>query len=741
MPAHRARRALLSLRPHLSLPPPASSRPHLPLPSPASLRPRRSLLRLLVAIATLVGAAFAGTNANVTSAAGLDPYLAQAFQQQKEQDFFVVLGSRADTVGAASKAAPGDRTARVAAVRKALREHAAATQAPLVRMLEARGVRYRSFHIVNALLVHGDRKLAEELLARPDVLRLDPDPAIRVPLPRPEDQPRASRKLAQAIAAVEPGIVATEAPSLWAQGILGQGIVVGGQDTGVAWNHPALIAQYRGTNGAAIAHDYNWHDSIHSEIGTHTTPNPCGYDSPFPCDDNDQGTHTVGTAVGGDGGANQIGMAPGARWIACRNMDRGTGKPSTYLECFEWFLAPYPVGGTPAQGDPSRAPHVTVNSWGCPPSEGCSALILKDAVEAQRAAGIMTVVAAGNGGSACNTVDDPPAIYDAAYSIAAYSAASDTLASFSSRGPVTVDGSGRMKPDLAAPGGGVRSAVPGGYATFSGTSMATPHVVGAVALLWSAIPALKGDVAATENALNASAVPVPLADAQCGTVGSPNALWGFGKLDVAAALTLASPLVVSKRGSGSGSVASVPTGIACGAACSASFGASMQVSLTATPDGSSVFTGWQCACTGLGPCVLATGAGRRISATFASPASMPLSVDVDGNGRADALTDGLLIVRYLFGVDPGAMAAGAIGADATVPDASQLAARISDLLPLFDVDGNGRTDALTDGVLVIRYLFGLRGLPLVAGALGAGATRTEPAAVEAYIASLLPQGP
>ena len=117
---------------------------------------------------------------------------------------------------------------------------------------------------------------------------------------------------------------------------------------------------------------------------------------------------------------NQIGMAPGARWIGCRNMDQGNGTPANYLECMEFFLAPYPLNGTPAQGDPDKAPDITTNSWGCPASEGCAPGTLQQAVEAQRAAGIMMVVAAGNAGPSCSTVDDTPGIYDAVYSVGAF---------------------------------------------------------------------------------------------------------------------------------------------------------------------------------------------------------------------------------------------------------------------------------------------------------------------------------
>jgi subtilisin family serine protease len=239
----------------------------------------------------------------------------------------------------------------------------------------------------------------------------------------------------------------------------------------------------------------------------------------------------MGTALGWDGQSNRIGVAPDARFIGCRNMDRGNGTPATYLECFQFFLAPYRYGARPDQGDPTRAPHITINSWSCPPSEGCSALILREAVEAQRAAGIMTITAAGNSGPSCSSLSDPPGIYQANYTIGAIDS-NGLVARFSSRGPVTIDGSGRRKPDLMAPGVSVRSAVRGNnYSSLSGTSMATPHVVGAVALLWSAFPQLRGQVERTENLLNQTAVPTSV-EAVCGSTGTPNTVYGAGRLDV-----------------------------------------------------------------------------------------------------------------------------------------------------------------------------------------------------------------
>ena len=228
----------------------------------------------------------------------------------------------------------------------------------------------------------------------------------------------------------------------------------------------------------------------------------------MPCDDHDHGTHTTGTTSGDDGAGNQIGVAPGAKWIGCRNMDQGNGTPATYTECFQWFIAPTDLHGQEPQPDAKR-PHVMNNSWGCPPSEGCAADTLRTIVENTEAAGIFVVASAGNAGSACSTVQDPPAIYAASFSVGAINSA-NALASFSSRGPVTVDGSGRMKPNISAPGVSNRSSVKASdtaYANFSGTSMAGPHVVGVVALLWSARPDLVRNITATKQLLTSTANP------------------------------------------------------------------------------------------------------------------------------------------------------------------------------------------------------------------------------------------
>ncbi len=458
------------------------------------------------------------------------PWVLQRTAHGAQTEFLVVLADQADLTSA--QLLP-TREAKGRAVRDALWNKAQATQGPLLQWLRARHVEHRPYYIVNLIWVKAGFDVARALAARPDVLRVEGNPQIHNALPEPIPESGSPTGPKQT-ATIEPGISYTRAPEVWALGYTGQGIVVGGADTGYLWDHTALKSHYRGWNGSVASHDFNWHDSIHSGGGS------CGANALQPCDDNSHGTHTMGTAVGDDGITNQIGMAPGAKWIGCRNMDQGNGTPASYIECMEFFLAPYPVGGTPAQGDPGKAPHVTTNSWSCPPSEGCSVDSLKSAVEAQRAAGIMMVAAAQNSGPSCSTIFDPPGTYDAVYSIGALNTGADTIASFSSRGPVLADGSGRLKPELCAPGTNTRSSVNASiasYGTKSGTSMATPHVAGAVALLWSAQPLLRGDVAMTETILNQTAVHILSSTCDGGGPGvSPNNTYGYGRLDIKAAV-------------------------------------------------------------------------------------------------------------------------------------------------------------------------------------------------------------
>jgi uncharacterized repeat protein (TIGR01451 family) len=448
-------------------------------------------------------------------------------------EFLVFLKQQADLSGAARLNSKLEKGAYVV---QQLRQAAENSQGPVAASLQALGAEHRAYYIANMFWVRGDLSVVEAMASRLDVLHIYANPWVKMeqPVSRGTDQAEPGSP-----DAIEWNITKVNAPQVWAAGYTGQGAVIGGQDTGYDWDHPALQQHYRGWNDGLVNHNYNWHDAIHTN-NSHTPPgNPCGFDSPVPCDDDSHGTHTMGTMVGDDPThTNQIGMAPGAQWIGCRNMEEGWGQPSTYAECYEWFIAPYPLGGTPAQGDPSKAPDAINNSWGCPADEGCTdPNALLTIVNNVRAAGIVTVHSAGNSGPSCSTVNTPAAIYDASYSVAATSS-TDSVASFSSRGPVTVDGSNRLKPDISAPGVSIRSSVPGGgYAGgWSGTSMAAPHVAGAVALLISQEPDLAGHVTEIENLLNSTALPRQTSEACGGTNGQiPNNVYGWGRFDALAA--------------------------------------------------------------------------------------------------------------------------------------------------------------------------------------------------------------
>jgi subtilisin family serine protease len=290
----------------------------------------------------------------------------------------------------------------------------------------------------------------------------------------------------------------------------GKGVVVGVIGTGVDWTHPDLQASYLGAEGH---HDYTWYDPWEG--------------STAPVDTNGIGTHTLGTVVGAGG----TGVAPGARWIACRSLARDLGNPPLYLSCMQFLLAPFPQHGSSFRdGDPARGANVVDAAWICPSWEGCDSLTLSIAIRHLADAGQMFVTGAGNDGPACGSIVSPGLSGDA-LTVGA-SGKNDLIARSSSRGPITADSSGRIKPDLLAPGVGIISDLPDGrYAEFNGTSMAASHVAGAVTLMWSANPALIGQIERTKQILEETAI-FHAAPNPCGTVdGKQNNDYGYGIVD------------------------------------------------------------------------------------------------------------------------------------------------------------------------------------------------------------------
>jgi serine protease AprX len=452
----------------------------------------------------------------------------------KSASVVIFLADQADVSAAYSMK---DQDARGWFVYNTLTQHAVRTQADLQVFLTARGATYQSYWAANMIIAAADRSLVESLAARADVARIDPnrparwieDPELANFQPAPEnpDDPNA----------IEWGVNNVNAPAVWAQGFNGQGMVIGGLDTGIRWTHSALRPKYRGWNGTTADHNFNWHDAIH--VGG----SDCGANTVAPCDDSGHGTHTVGTVVG-ESGNNQIGVAPGAKWIGCRNMNDGVGTPATYTECFQFMIAPTDLAGNNA--NPALRPHVLNNSWGCPVSEGCvTGAELETIVNNTQAAGIFVAVSAGNSGAGgCETVEDAPAIYDASFSVGSITI-NNALSSFSSRGPSTFYTPNILKPNVSAPGSNVRSCYNSSdtsYGALSGTSMASPHVAGVVALMWSAHPHLVRDIGATKSLLENTANPSVTAPAQtCGGTPStqiPNNIFGYGRVDAYAAFFL-----------------------------------------------------------------------------------------------------------------------------------------------------------------------------------------------------------
>ena len=479
----------------------------------------------LAALALACSSAFA---AQVES--GLD---ARALRDGRVEAL-IVLADQSEPV-LAPLAADADFRLRRRTLVDTLRARAGRDQADLLDVLAARGVEHRAYWIANVVWARLSEADLAALRGRTDISAIRANPHIDAALPRPV----AGTREATIPDSIAWGVAKINAPSVWAAGDTGQGVVIGGEDTGYQWDHPALKPHYRGWNGTTADHNYNWHDSIHD-----SPSNPCGNNAPAPCDDFGHGTHTAGTFAGDDGATHQVGVAPGAKWIGCRNMDNGDGTPARYIECMQWMLAPTNLAGT--NPNPDLAPDVISNSWGCIPSEGCtSGNEIRAAVQNLVAGGIFYAAAAANDGPGCSSITDPPAIYDASFTIGATDS-SDALASFSSRGPVPraprLTSRQPIKPDVSAPGVSVPSAwPPNTYTNLSGTSMATPHVAGAAALLMSADPALKGHPDQVADLLRDTAVTAGVTDPVNQTCGGtprttwPNNMIGYGRIDVFAA--------------------------------------------------------------------------------------------------------------------------------------------------------------------------------------------------------------
>ncbi|HNT22951.1 MAG TPA: S8 family serine peptidase [Anaerolineales bacterium] len=445
--------------------------------------------------------------------------MSQLSAQGQHTDFIVRFAEQADL----SAAYDMDWEARGQFVYSRLSETARRSQAKARGFLDAMGLEYRTFIAGNELYVDsGNLKAAYDLASLGEVASIRATRTYHIEPPQPSN-PAAGLHWAGDLLAYDMLAAPTASGSSLAWGISyaraddfwsffdaeGQGIVVANIDTGVQWTHPALDQSYKCS--ANPADPACWFD-------------PAGTCTTGPCDPDGHGTHTMGTMVGDNDAslAYQVGMAPDAQWIACRGCVGESCSDLAVNACADWILAP--------GGDPANRPHVVNNSW-----DGARGDLWYQAkVQAWVDAGIFPAFSAGNGGSGCATLTSPGE-YPESFTSGAHDM-SGGVAFFSSRGPGSFDDIPYTKPNISAPGVNVCSSYPTNkYACINGTSMASPHSAGAVALLWACNPGLVGQIDKTFQLLQDTASAAPAGSCGAPLSGQGNYSYGYGHLDVYAA--------------------------------------------------------------------------------------------------------------------------------------------------------------------------------------------------------------
>lgn len=468
------------------------------------MRTKNSLRLLICGVAILGMLAVAMMSGGRALAEPDRPYIAAALAKRLAErgtaDMVVEFRNMPDLSPALSM----DWEARGEYVVRALKLANQRAHAGAIRYLAARKLRHRAFLVGNLLYVYGgDRDAATTLAALPEVAAVRAPITIHLPPLEVNEGPVVHGTTAW-------GLNDSNAPAFWSTfNTQGAGIVVANIDTGVQYNHPALVSSF---NCASPTDTKCWRDPS----------NICG--TAGACDNSGHGTHTMGTMIAADDASLPYvaGMAPKAKWIACKGCESNSCSEAALNTCADWILSP---GGSAA-----NRPHIVNNSWG---GFGNDAWY-RNKVEAWQAAGIFPAFSAGNSGPSCRTLGSP-GDYQQSFATAAHDA-TRAIAWFSSRGPSAYGYTPYTKPNISAPGVNILSTVPGnGWAAYSGTSMASPHTAGAVALLWSCNPALKGNISQTIELLQRNADPAQSAGS-CGGPpnGEGNYTFGYGYLNILA---------------------------------------------------------------------------------------------------------------------------------------------------------------------------------------------------------------
>jgi subtilisin family serine protease len=480
--------------------------------------------------AILRGILFLGAGIIILLAAGLssqglaadptwnkvEPLLVDEFSTEGQADFIISFTEQADLSPASSMG----WKERGEFVYNALKEVAGQSQAAAKDYLSKRGLTFTTFIAGNELYVSaGDQVSAIALAEMPEVGYIRATRTYHIDPLMGTSSMAGIRWAGDLLAnqtlttvtyapdALAWGIAYTHANQFWSSfGIQGNGIKVANIDTGVQWNHPALDQAFACPGDPS--NPACWSDPS----------NICGAGGA--CDNNGHGTHTMGTMVGDDDPALtwQAGMAPGSTWIACKGCESNNCSDFALNTCADWILAP--------GGNPVNRPNVVNNSWG---GGGGDTWYLSK-VNAWRASGIFPAFSAGNSYT-CGSIGSPGDYQESFASAAVDSAGS--IAAFSSKGPSSFGHDPYTKPNIAAPGVSVCSSIPnnGWSCGYSGTSMASPHTAGAVALLWSCNPSLVGQVDLTFQALQNSAGISPAGKCGAPPDGEGNYTFGYGYLD------------------------------------------------------------------------------------------------------------------------------------------------------------------------------------------------------------------
>ena len=450
----------------------------------------------------------------------IEASLLDQFSTEGKADFIVKFIEQADL----SPAYQMDWEARGWFVYNTLAATVAKSQSNAKLLLDSAGLQYKSFIAGNELYVWGsDLTVAQNLSALSEVDSIRATRTYHIDPVEDKSSSVLNSTWAGDLlannasfdlsldATTDWGILDTKANQFWTQyGIQGEGIVVSSIDTGVQWNHPALDQSFK--CGSDPSDPACWADPS----------NICGGSA---CDNNGHGTHSMGTMVADDDPslAYIAGMAPNAQWIACKGCETSSCSDFALNSCADWIVAP--------NGDPDNRPNIVNNSWGGGGGEDW----YLPKVEAWRAAGIFPAFSAGNNYT-CSSLGSP-GDYQESFATAAHDV-NRLIADFSSKGPSTFGHDPYTKPNISSPGVNICSSVPGGgfeCAGWSGTSMASPHTAGAVALLWSCNPSLVGQIDQTFQILQENTNTPP--EGSCGAPpdGEGNYTFGYGYLDVLAA--------------------------------------------------------------------------------------------------------------------------------------------------------------------------------------------------------------